>query len=747
MKWKDIKIGNKLIIVFLAIGIAAVATLGILSFSESSNALMKKTYGELEAVREIKKNEVQDYFDQRLSDIKVYSVNSAVQKASERFITAFDTAGLNSPAYQKWEEAHGAKLKRYIDEYEYYDLFFISNDGDVAFTVAKEDDLGENLVSGRLSGSPLAKAFKKGKNGYGITDFSWYDISDEPAAFVSGPIEDAEGNRIGVLVYQLSLDAINEMMHERAGMGETGETYLVGQDHRMRSDSYLDPENHSVEASFAGTVEENGVNTVAANKALNGQKGHEIITDYNGNPVLSAYTPVKVGDFTWALLAEMDEAEVMAPVNKLRNEIALVAIIVAVIIVVVSIYFARSISTPINKGVAFAQKLARGDLTARIDVDQKDEIGQLAASLTNMSEKLKEVVANIQSGADNIAAASQQTSSSSQQMSQGASEQASSTEEVSSSMEEMTSNIQQNTDNAKETEKISNNAAESIRKGNEAAQNSVESMKEIAEKISIINDIAFQTNILALNAAVEAARAGEHGKGFAVVASEVRKLAERSAEAANEIDEKSKNGVKISEEAGQQLQEVVPEIEKTSRLVQEITAASNEMNSGADQVNSAIQQLNQVTQQNAASSEELATSAEELSSQADQLKQVTSFFRLDDQDKHRYQTVTQKNIDFAHMNQNQQQAAGNQNSPAGQHATQPAAQPAGQPAGQQAQPAKPQAGYNKTGGNGNEQAAGEKDGDGFDLKMYNDSSSGQGNDGSSGAKGKNDDKDNDFENY
>lgn len=313
-----------------------------------------------------------------------------------------------------------------------------------------------------------------------------------------------------------------------------------------------------------------------------------------------------------------------------RRVVILIGLIAVVFAIIVSFIIARGILKPVKRAVEFTKHVASGDLTTEMDIEQKDEIGMLAFSMQEMVEKLKSIVAEIQAGSDNIASASVQISSTSQQVSQGASEQASSAEEVSSSMEEMVSNIQQNTDNARQTEKIATEAADSIGEGSASTDISVNAMKKIADKITIINDIAFQTNILALNAAVEAARAGEHGKGFAVVAAEVRKLAERSKVAADEIVQLAASGVEISEMAGQQLTEIVPQIENTAKLIQEITAASLEQNSGAEQVNNAIQQLNQVTQQNAAASEEMATGAEELSSQAEQLKEIISFFKIDE---------------------------------------------------------------------------------------------------------------------
>ncbi|MBI5643260.1 MAG: MCP four helix bundle domain-containing protein [Deltaproteobacteria bacterium] len=277
-----------------------------------------------------------------------------------------------------------------------------------------------------------------------------------------------------------------------------------------------------------------------------------------------------------------------------------------------------------------ANKLAVGDLTIDIELKGKDETGQLLSAMKNMVDKLRSVVADVRAVSDNVAGGSQELSSGAQQISQGATEQAAAIEETSSSMEEMTSNIRQNSDNSQQTEKIANKSATDARESGKAVAETVSAMKEIASKISIIEEIARQTNLLALNAAIEAARAGEHGKGFAVVASEVRKLAERSQTAAGEISQLSSTSVQIAEKAGEMLAKLVPDIQKTSELVQEITAASGEQNSGADQINRALQQLDQVIQQNAGAAEELASTSEELSSQAEQLQSSIAFFKISD---------------------------------------------------------------------------------------------------------------------
>ena len=273
------------------------------------------------------------------------------------------------------------------------------------------------------------------------------------------------------------------------------------------------------------------------------------------------------------------------------------------------------------------KQVANGDLAVEITL-RKGDSGSLLASLQEMVGKLAQIIAEVRNSADNLASASEEVSATAQSMSQATSEQAASVEETSASIEQMSASINQNTENAKVTDGMASKAAKEATEGGESVQQTVSAMKQIAQRIGIIDDIAYQTNLLALNAAIEAARAGEHGKGFAVVAAEVRKLAERSQVAAQEIGQLSSSSVELAEKAGRLLDAMLPSINKTSDLVQEISAASEEQSSGVAQINTAMIQLNQITQQNASSSEELAATAEEMSGQAEQLQQAMGFFTV-----------------------------------------------------------------------------------------------------------------------
>src|SRR5579862_6100809 len=296
----------------------------------------------------------------------------------------------------------------------------------------------------------------------------------------------------------------------------------------------------------------------------------------------------------------------------------------------VTVVVARGITRPVTAMAEHLGEMAQGggDLTKRIEIASHDEVGQMATSFNSFVKKLEEIISEVRTSSDGIASAASQVASSAASLSQGTSEQAASIEETTSSLEEMSASITQNAENSRQMEQMAVKGARDSEESGGAVRESVAAMKQIAEKISIIEEIAYQTNLLALNAAIEAARAGEHGRGFAVVATEVRKLAERSQTAAQEIGGLAANSVSVAERSGQLLSELVPAIKKTSELVQEVSASSREQSSGVTQINKAMSSVDTVTQRNASSAEELSSTAEELAAQSEALQQLMAFFRV-----------------------------------------------------------------------------------------------------------------------
>ncbi|MCP4116415.1 MAG: response regulator [Desulfobacteraceae bacterium] len=403
-------IGGKIIISFTVVSMISILIIAGFSTKMTSFALKKNAYEKLTAVQRNKKMQIETYFSERLGDIEVAAKSKDVIDAINVFDQydkemdigpgeEFDMSSSKSNLSRTYKDIYddvNSVLAKYTEIYGYYDLFLICHDhGHVMYSRAKEGDLGENLSAGKYRTTHLAELWRKAREGLKpvVVDMKAYEPSrGAPAMFIGCPIIQ-HGNKLGVLVFQISLEEINRIMLERQGMGKTGETYLVGSDKRLRSDSYLDPIGHSVEASFAGTVKENGVDTRAAREALAGIEGRKIILDYNGNRVLSSYTPIKIRDLTWALIAEIDESEISKPIVSFAKITIIAAFVILIFTTILAILFSRTISKPLTAVTAIAKKISFGDFKQeKLIVASKDEVALLAMAFNNMTDTLNDVV-------------------------------------------------------------------------------------------------------------------------------------------------------------------------------------------------------------------------------------------------------------------------------------------------------------------------------------------------------------------
>lgn len=657
-----------------AIGVVAATT-----FTYSKNCLQKNYFGQLSAVNEVKRKQVLDYLQDRRNDLDILAQSNDIINSFDKLKKYHDAGGgdpigdydISTAEYKKIYTEIDPYFRKYLDVYGYADMYFIcAAHGHVMYTVLRKGDLGTNLKVGNLNESGLGQLWSKVVNEKKtiLVDFSRYaPLNNKAALFIGTPVYNEVGTLSAVLALQVNIDQINQILQEKTGMGNTGETYLVGSDFLMRSDSRL---------ADTPTILQQLVKNEAVNRGLLHDYGEAGITNYRDNAVLSSFSHVGLNEqldtnFDWVIVSEITKSEAFAPIRKLSVKTAWLALGLVALSGLVGFSIAKAIVRPLAQMSEIFSRVSKGDLTVTVErTTRQDEVGMLMNATYRMVDTLRSQVENIREGTNRLNAAITEISSSVAQLATSSTETSTTIVEVGSTLEEVRHTVQLSDNKAKQVAEQAGQASQISMAGKQASEEAVEGMKKINEEmeyvaesiirlseqtqnigeiISAVNDITDQSNLLSVNAAIEAAKAGEYGKGFAVVAQEVKSLAEQSKDATSQVrailndiqkatsaavmatergSKAVKAGMNLTAEAGETIATLETAMAESSQTVGQITASSHQQLVGMDQLVMAMENIKDATAQNVDSTKQLENATHDLDELGRSLKMIAERFTV-----------------------------------------------------------------------------------------------------------------------